>query len=34
MTSCRIFRKAVMLEIVKRRVEPSVRIQKMSNWTL
>jgi hypothetical protein len=29
-----IYRKAIVLEMVKRRVEPSVRIKKMSNWTL
>jgi hypothetical protein len=33
-TSSRIFRKAVMLEIVKGRVKSSVRFQKMSEWTL
>jgi hypothetical protein len=29
-TSCRIFRMALMLEIVKRRIEPSDRIRKMN----
>jgi hypothetical protein len=33
-TSVRIFRKAVVLEIMKQKVEPSVRMRKMSDWTL
>jgi hypothetical protein len=33
-TSGRIFRKALMLEIMKRRMEPSVRIRKMNVRTL
>jgi hypothetical protein len=33
-TCGRIFRKALVLEIVKRRVEPSVRIRKMNVRTL
>jgi hypothetical protein len=33
-TSGGIFRKALVLEIVKRRVEPSVRIRKMNVRTL
>jgi hypothetical protein len=33
-TSSRIFRKALMLNIMKQRVKPSVKIQKMSDWTL
>jgi hypothetical protein len=33
-SSCRIFKKAIMPDIVKQRFESSVRIQKMSDWTL
>jgi hypothetical protein len=33
-TSGRIFRMAVMLELGKQRIKPSVRVQKMNDWTL
>jgi hypothetical protein len=32
--SSRIFRKAPVLQVMKRRIEPSVMIKKMNDWTL